>query len=61
MSIVQRKPYELQSWVDNQTTKRTEYTYAITAADRLHNESETSNTVTIRTRGKRKPVVIDDR
>jgi hypothetical protein len=57
MAIVQRKPYAIQSWVDKQTRKRTGYTYAVTAADRLHNESAVGKPVTIKTRGKRRLVV----
>jgi uncharacterized lipoprotein YddW (UPF0748 family) len=55
-SVVARKPEGIQSWVDLQTKKRTQYTYVVTAVDRVHNESEASEAVTIRTRGKLGPV-----
>lgn len=52
-AIVQRKPYATQSWVDKEVDKRTEYTYVLTAVDRLHNESKPTGPVSIKTRGKR--------
>ncbi len=55
-AIVQRQPYEAQQWLDQATEKRTEYTYLVTAADRLHNESLPGNLQKIKTRGKRRTV-----
>lgn len=52
-AIVQRKPYSRQYWVDENVDKRTEYTYVLTAVDRLHNESKAGAPVVIKTRGKR--------
>lgn len=52
-AIVQRQPYSTQFWVDEKTDKRTEYTYVLTAVDRLHNESSPGMPFTIKTRGKR--------
>ena len=52
-AIVQRSPYENQSWTDYTTEKRTLYRYVVTAVDRLHNESGGSKTFMIKTRGKR--------
>jgi len=51
-AIVQRSPYENQSWTDYTTEKRTLYRYVVTAVNRLHNESGGSKTFTIKTRGK---------
>jgi hypothetical protein len=51
-AIVQRSPYEDQSWTDYTAEKRTLYRYVVTAVDRLHNESGGSKTFTIKTRGK---------
>ena len=51
--IIQRRPYAIQAWVDDRAERRTTYRYAITAVDRLHNESPASAPVEIRTRGKR--------
>ncbi|MBS9525420.1 family 10 glycosylhydrolase [Litoribacter alkaliphilus] len=53
IAIVQRSAYGDQHWTDGSAEKRTNYTYQITALDRLHNESEPSNAVQIRTRGRR--------
>jgi hypothetical protein len=52
-AIVQRSPYDIQSWIDHHTEKRTQYNYVITAVDRLHNESDGSKLLAIKTRGKR--------
>ncbi len=52
VSIVSRKPNEIQSWIDRSSERRTEYTYGITAVDRNHNESSLSETFKIKTRGK---------
>lgn len=51
VAIVQRTPYFKQTWVDEAVEKRTDYTYVITAVDRLHNESITSNVQAVKTRG----------
>lgn len=51
-AIVQRRPYQTQSWTDPHTEKRTLYRYVVTAVDRLHNESVGSKTFVIKTRGK---------
>jgi hypothetical protein len=58
MAIVPRIAYATQSYVDAQTEKRTEYTYLVTASDRLHNESAGSGPVRIKTRGKRGAVRV---
>ncbi|MBT1705717.1 glycoside hydrolase family 10 protein [Chryseosolibacter indicus] len=52
-AIVFRNFYEIQSWSDNKTQKRKQYTYVVTAVDRLHNESTNNTSVSIKTRGKR--------
>ena len=57
-AIVPRKPYAMQSWIDQETAKRSVYTYLITAADRLHNESSESTTIRIKTRGKVRSVRV---
>jgi uncharacterized lipoprotein YddW (UPF0748 family) len=53
LDIVQRKPYATQAWVDLKTDKRSEYTYLVTAVDRLNNESKPGKAFTIKTKGKR--------
>ncbi|MBD8487921.1 family 10 glycosylhydrolase [Echinicola sp. CAU 1574] len=53
---VQKGPYALQEWKDNLVNKRSNYTYCITAVDRLHNESEPSRPIKIVTKGKRKVI-----
>ena len=53
LAIVPRTPYATQKWTDKTTDKRTEYSYLITAVDRLHNESIPGNIEKIKTRGKR--------
>jgi hypothetical protein len=57
-ATVQRSPYDIQSWTDHHTEKRTEYMYVITAVDRIHNESNSSNVFVIKTRGKRTPLKV---
>ena len=57
-AIVQRTPYEIQTWTDAHTKKRTTYQYVITAVNRQHNESNRSKTLTIRTRGKKTSVKV---
>jgi uncharacterized lipoprotein YddW (UPF0748 family) len=52
-AIVQRSPYDSQSWIDHHTEKRTQYRYVVTAVDRLHNESAGSKFFAIKTKGKR--------
>ena len=52
-AIVQRKPYQIQTWTDFHTKKRSTYQYVITAVNRQHNESNRGKTVRIKTRGKR--------
>jgi uncharacterized lipoprotein YddW (UPF0748 family) len=56
--IVPRQPSGIQSWRDTTVAKRTSYTYAVTAVDRTHNESELSPTVYVRTRGRRGSVRV---
>ena len=52
VAIVQRQAQKMQSWTDTHVDKRTEYSYHVTAVDRLHNESQASEGITVRTRGK---------
>jgi uncharacterized lipoprotein YddW (UPF0748 family) len=58
LGVVPRQPYRKQSWVDRGTNKRHEYTYIVTAADRLHNESTGGQPVRVKTRGKRRELRI---
>jgi uncharacterized lipoprotein YddW (UPF0748 family) len=58
IAIVQRTHYATQVWIDRNTEKRKQYTYTITAVDRLHNESNASKPAKIKTRGKRGLVKI---
>ncbi|WP_143960843.1 glycoside hydrolase family 10 protein [Litoribacter populi] len=53
IAIVQRSAYSNQQWTDHTADRRTNYTYQVSTFDRLHNESEPSNAVQIRTRGRR--------
>lgn len=53
LTTVPRSPHIVQRWTDRHLSKRTTYTYVITAVDRLHNESVGAESITIRTRGKR--------
>jgi uncharacterized lipoprotein YddW (UPF0748 family) len=53
VAIIPRLPSVLQSWTDKNAAKRTKYTYKVTAANRLHDESQSSNSYTIKTRGKK--------
>ncbi|KEO75514.1 glycoside hydrolase family 10 protein [Anditalea andensis] len=53
MAIVQKSPYTNQYWTDHSADRRSRYTYQISTFDRLHNESEPSNSIQIRTRGRR--------
>lgn len=53
LQISPRNASIIQSWVDNSSQRRTEYTYGITSVDRNHNESQLSETFTIKTRGKK--------
>jgi len=53
LTTVPRSPHTVQRWTDRHLSKRTTYTYVITAVDRLHNESVGTEEITIRTRGKR--------
>ncbi|HEY0745013.1 MAG TPA: family 10 glycosylhydrolase [Chryseosolibacter sp.] len=57
-AIVQREPLHKQTWNDRTTSKRNQYTYAIAAVDRNHNESTLSATITVRTRGRLRSVKI---
>ncbi len=50
-AIVPRKPYAMQDWIDTNTNTREVYTYLITAVDRLHNESNPGNTISVKVRG----------
>lgn len=56
MAVVPRLPSAVQGWTDHTAARRTSYTYVITAADRLHNESAAGNAVTIKTKGRRAKV-----
>jgi uncharacterized lipoprotein YddW (UPF0748 family) len=56
ISIVPRQAGATQTWVDHTAEKRSTYTYVITAADRLHNESAPGAAVSLQTKGKRKKV-----
>jgi uncharacterized lipoprotein YddW (UPF0748 family) len=56
LTIVQRKPYQQQEWLDRQIDKKSEYLYAITAVNRLHIESALSNSFNVKTSGARKEV-----
>jgi uncharacterized lipoprotein YddW (UPF0748 family) len=58
ISIVQRQPSSTQSWMDKTVSKRTIYTYTITAVDRTHNESQPTDIVTIKTKGKNAAVKL---
>ena len=42
ISIIPRQPSGVQNWQDTTVTKRTSYTYGVTAVDRIHNESALS-------------------
>jgi len=56
VSIVPRQPGAAQSWTDETIEKRKAYTYVLTAADRLHNESKSGNAVSVQTKGKRRKI-----
>jgi hypothetical protein len=58
-AIVQRRPYSMQVWSDVNVEKRKQYTYAITALDRLHNESSPSLFLHIKTRGRKGKIKIE--
>jgi len=58
VAIVQREPTARQSWIDKTTEKRTRYSYRITAVDRGHNESPLSQSMLLRTRGKKQDLKI---
>lgn len=57
-AIVQRSPYQMQSWTDAYTKKRSTYQYVITAVNRQHNESYPGKTFTIKTRGKNTSIKV---
>lgn len=52
IETVPRSPQAIQQWTDQNVEKRTSYTYHITAVDRLHNESQGGEGISLRTRGK---------
>jgi uncharacterized lipoprotein YddW (UPF0748 family) len=56
LSVVPRQAGDLQTWVDHTANKRSQYTYVITAADRLHNESAAGIAALLQTKGKRRKV-----
>lgn len=58
-AVVPRRSYSTQLWIDTETEKRTEYTYLVTACDRLHNESRASAPVRVKIRGKHRDVMVD--
>jgi len=58
VSVVPRQPGLAQSWTDPAAEKRKTYTYIVTAADRLHNESDASPAVSLQTKGKRKKIKV---
>lgn len=60
IAIVPRNTYRTMSWSDRKTQKHTQYLYAVTAVSRLHHESPVSNTIAIRTRGKRGGVRVSN-
>jgi uncharacterized lipoprotein YddW (UPF0748 family) len=51
VAIISRQPRTVQSWIDTGIKKRTIYTYAVTCADRLHNESSFGKAASVKTRG----------
>jgi uncharacterized lipoprotein YddW (UPF0748 family) len=57
-AIITRDPSGNQLWIDRNTATRTQYTYRVTAVDRGHNESDLSNEIVVRTRGKRASVKV---
>jgi uncharacterized lipoprotein YddW (UPF0748 family) len=57
-AVVPRSSYPVQTWTDTSTRVRKQYTYLVTGVSRLHHESSASNALTVRTRGKRKPVLV---
>jgi len=57
-AIVQRKPNTTQYWMDITSRKRSRYSYAVTAIDRLHFESDPSSFVYIQTRAKNKRIKL---
>lgn len=58
-AIIPRQPSATQHWRDTTVSKRTSYTYGITAVDRTHNESVLSPTVAVRTRGRKGSIRIE--
>lgn len=58
IGIVPRQTSASQTWIDRTAEKRTVYTYVVTAADRLHNESKTGMPITIKTKSKKGKVKI---
>ncbi|HEY9487931.1 MAG TPA: family 10 glycosylhydrolase [Chryseosolibacter sp.] len=53
VAIVPRTAYAMQTWTDGHTKRHSRYSYIVTGVGRLHHESEGSNEIVIRTRGKR--------
>lgn len=56
VAIIPRAPSVVQTWTDQKTAKRTEYSYSVSAVDRGHNESDLSAEVKIKTRGKKRVI-----
>lgn len=59
-AIIPRRPSGVQYWQDTTVAKRTSYIYGVTAVDRTHNESDLSQAVTVRTRGRKGAVRVGD-
>ncbi len=56
---VRREPSELQEFIDAEVDKKGKYRYAISAVDRLHNESTPSGSVGVRFKALSKKPVIE--
>lgn len=56
LDIIPRGSYPTQRWVDHSANRRQQYSYVITAVDRLHNESLPSAALRVKTRGKKRAV-----
>jgi uncharacterized lipoprotein YddW (UPF0748 family) len=56
VAVVPREPTARQIWTDTRAKKRATYTYLISSADRLYNESLTGNAITIKTKGRKRIV-----
>lgn len=58
--IVARDPHTMQTWTDAHTEKHTTYQYVVTAVSRNHIESLPSNPVTLKTKGARRSIRLQD-